>query len=152
MCVPGTRRRHRNEQRDQVQGCQGAWLLLSFHFPVSMVSRKPQRGIIIWTKLKKIIGQLDSIRPHFTSFCAAIIETANDEKGQEMSSVSLCVRVCDRASVRVCPSFPVNRTLIALALQLGDFHSTENFGINKDGIFKVLKCVIICEFQLKNSY
>lgn len=43
----------------------------------------------------------------------------------------------------MCMSLPVNTTLIALALQLGDFQSKENFGVNKEGIFKVLKCVII---------
>lgn len=136
-----TRRCHHNEQHDQVQGCQGVSLLLSSP-PVDGM-KKAQRGIINWTKLKKIIGQLDSIRPHFTSFCAAIMEAVNLEKGQEMYSVCTCA--C------VCPSLPVNRTLIALALQLVDFHSKENFGINKDSIFKVLQCVI-CEFQLKNSY
>lgn len=114
------------------------------HPPAVDGMKKAQRGIINWTKLKKIIGQLDSIRPHFTSFCAAIMEAANLEKGQEMYSVCTCA--C------VCPSLPVNRALIALALQLVDFHSNENFGINKDSIFKVLQCVIICEFQLKNSY
>lgn len=59
----------------------------------------------------------------------------------------VCVCVC--VHVKANPYLPVNRTLIALALQLVDFHSKENFGINKDGIFKVLKCVIICEFQLE---
>lgn len=62
-------------------------------------------------------------------------------------SVHVCVGVC--TCVRARPYLPVNRTLIALALQLVDFHSKENSGINKDGIFKVLKCAIICEFQLE---
>lgn len=57
------------------------------------------------------------------------METAN-ENGQEISSVCVCFCAC--VSVHVCPHLPVNRTLIALALQLVDFHSKENFGINKD--------------------
>lgn len=62
-------------------------------------------------------------------------------------SVYACTCVC--VCVRARPYLLVNRMLIALALQLVDFHSKENFGINKDGIFNVLKCVIICEFQLE---
>lgn len=127
------------------------FLASPFIFSPADGTKKAQRGIIIWTKLKKIIGQLNSIRLHFTFFCAAFMEIAN-EKGQEISSVRCArTRVCVYVSVRVCacPYLPVNRTLIALALQLVDFHSKENVGINKDGIFKVLKCVIICEFELE---
>lgn len=50
-------------------------------------------------------------------------------------------------SLRVCASLPVNSTLIALALQLGDLQSEGNFGINKKDITKVSECVIICAFQ-----
>lgn len=67
------------------------------------------------------------------------MQAANDEKARNVFSPPLCVCV----SVCMCVSLPVNTTLIALALQLGDFQSKENFGVNKEGIFKVLKCVII---------
>lgn len=66
-------------------------------------------------------------------------------KRLEMFSVLLHVSVC------MCVSVPVNSTLIALALQLGDFQSEENFGINKKDISKVSKCVIICAFQSEKT-
>lgn len=50
--------------------------------------------------------------------------------------------------------FLVNRALIALALQLGDFLSKKKSGAIKGhvrGIFKVLKCVIILHFFLIDS-
>lgn len=53
---------------------------------------------------------------------------------------------------RVCMCvFLVNRALIALALQLGDFLSKKKSGAIKGGIFKVLKCVIILHFFLIDS-
>lgn len=58
-------------------------------------------------------------------------------KRQETFSVLSCV------SVHTCVSVSVNTTLIALALQLADFKSKENFGVNNGHISKVLKGVII---------
>lgn len=142
-CVPGTRRCHHNEQCDQAQGCKGACLLLSFFSLHRWHQESPKRNYLL-NKTKENNWATEFHQTKFYLIFAAITEGANHEKGQEMSSVCTCA--C------MCPSLSVNRTLIALALQLGDFHSKENFGINKDGIFKVLQCVIICEFQLKNVY
>lgn len=83
---------------------------------------------------------------HRTTFYLVLCCHHGDSKWKGARNI-LCVCVC--VHVKANPYLPVNRTLIALALQLVDFHSKENFGINKDGIFKVLKCVIICEFQLE---
>ena len=63
-------------------------------------------------------------------------------KGEKL----LCVCVC------VCVSLPVNRALIALALQLGDFQSKKNSGINNEGILKVLKCVIILCISIETFF
>lgn len=54
---------------------------------------------------------------------------------KKKSCCSLCV------CTDMCATSSVNRTLIALALQLGDFQSEKNSGINQQGI-RVLKCVI----------
>lgn len=54
-------------------------------------------------------------------------------------------------SLRVCASLPVNSTLIALALQLGDLQSEGNFGINKKDITKVSECVIILRASIRGG-
>lgn len=96
----------------------------SFHFyPLSMVCPKKNYD------LNKTKENNWATGFHQTIFCAAIMETANNEKGQDMSP--FCVCLC----VAPCPFLPVKRTLIALALQLGDFHFEENFGFDKDSIF-----------------
>lgn len=60
--------------------------------------------------------------------------------------------VCKQVCVCVCVSLPVNRALIALALQLGDFQSKKNSGINNEGILKVLKCVIILRISIETFF
>lgn len=68
-----------------------------------------------------------------------------------MKRLEMFPRPSSGVSLRVCTSLPVNSTLIALALQLGDLQSEGNFGINKKDITKVSECVIICAFQSEEA-
>lgn len=141
--------RQHNEQRDQVQGCQG-FPGFSFHFfPCWWYQESPTRNYY----LNKTKENNWATEFHQTAFYLLLCCLHGDSKWKGTRNIicPVCAHVCVYVSVRVCacPYLPVNRTLIALALQLVDFHSKENVGINKDGIFKVLKCVIICEFELE---
>lgn len=68
----------------------------------------------------------------------------NHQSSRRWKEEKLKPPMCMCTWVRVF--FLVNRALIALALQLGDFLSKRKSGANKEYIFKVLKCVIIFLF------
>lgn len=131
-CIPSTRMCQHNEQRDQVQGCQG---LSGFSFHFFSLCWWYQVSLKRNYHLNKTKENNWTTGFHQTTFYLVLCCHHGDSKGARNI---YCLCACVRACVSACMCYlPVNRTLIALALQLVDFHSKENFGINKDGTFKV---------------